>query len=259
MEKKILQAVAQNALLLAPADVRSKLAVNSKAKDWKKRDPEVLQGMVWHQELGWGKIEDVARYHTGKNSHLVQGGTRSIAYTFAVRRNGQIVLCNDLDRAVWSQGFAGRPGDENSEFLSVLFEGLFQGEGVNDPTAGEPNSRQMLAGLSLWTACRDLWKWKEDCLHGHFHFGKPACPGSTLQSLIRAVRVNVEKPPKLKLDTVAARQKALKILGVYSGAVDGVWGPMSKGALTAFQRQAGLAADGVWGPVTEAAIREKLG
>jgi hypothetical protein len=214
--------------------------------------------MAWHQELGWGSVEAVARYHTGKNSHLAKGGVRSISYTFAIRRDGQIVLCNDLDRAVWSQGFKGRPGDENAEFLSVLFEGLFHGEGVTDPTAGEPNSRQMLAGLALWSVCRDLWKWKEDCLHGHFHFGKPACPGATLQTVVQAVRVNVEKPAKPLFGTVASRQEALKTLGFYKGKADGVWGPVSKGALTAFQAKAGLPADGIWGPVTEAAIRDRL-
>ena len=60
------------------------------------------------------------------------------------------MLCNDLDRAVWSQGNGGRPGDENAEFLAVMFEGFFGGPGVTDPSVGEPNDAQLLAGLALW-------------------------------------------------------------------------------------------------------------
>ena len=56
------------------------------------------------------------------------------------------------------------------------------------------------------------------------------------------------------LSTVSGRQQALKELGYYQAAVDGVWGPYSKGALTQFQYDKGLAADGVWGPITEAAM-----
>jgi len=240
-------------------DLRAALKTNPKAPAWKKRDADSLLGMVWHQELGWGSVEAVAEYHTGKTSHLRPGGTRSIAYTFAVRRNGQIVLCNDLDLAVWSHGYKDREGDENAEFMSVLFEGMFHGDGVTDPTAGEPNAAQILSGLALWSVCKEEWGWNDDCLYGHFLFGKPACPGNTLKAVIQGVRANATvKKKDLKFDTVKARQEALKALGYYKGAVDGQWGPASKGALTVFQAKAGLPADGIWGPLTEIAMRDAL-
>ncbi len=123
---KMLDATAQALKMKAPLDGRDTLAKNPTGKKWKQRDPEALQGLVWHQELGWGSVENVAKYHTGKQSHLHDGGVESIAYTFAIRRNGQIVLCNSLNKAPWSQGFKGRKGDENAEFLSVMFEGFFK-------------------------------------------------------------------------------------------------------------------------------------
>jgi hypothetical protein len=146
-EREMLRAIAKTARALAlpaAADARRKLVTNARAKPWKARSVAGLQGMVWHQELGWGSVEAVAEYHTGKESHLARGGVRSIAYTFAIRRNGQIVLCNDFDRAVWSQGYGGRAGDENAELVAVMFEGFFTGPGVTDPSVGEPNDAQLL-------------------------------------------------------------------------------------------------------------------
>lgn len=45
-------------------------------------------------------------------------------------------------------------------------------------------------------------------------------------------------------------QQKLKSLGVYTGAVDGVYGAATKNAVTAFQKSVGLTADGVAGNAT---------
>jgi hypothetical protein len=256
METTIVDGVAKASAglgMVEPFDGRQSLKKNPRGKKWKTRDVDTLSGMVWHQELGWGSVEGVAEYHTGNDSHLHAGGVESIAYTFAIRRNGQIVLCNDFDRAVWSQGFKGRSGDENAEFMSVMFEGLFSGPGVTDPTAGEPNDEQMLSALMLWRICKKAWDWNEEDLYGHYHFGKPACPGDTIGTLIESVRANLEEP-EYDFGTVEGRQQALKDLGYYAGAVDGVWGPRSRGALIRFQDEHELVADGIWGARTEAAM-----
>ncbi len=132
MESTILEKLADSTNstgVIEPKDIRTSLAINPNGKKWKARDSEKLKGMVWHQELGWGTIEGVAKYHTGSDSHLYDGGVESISYTWAIRRDGQIVLCNDIDKATWSQGYKGRTGDENAEFMSVMFEGYFRGAG----------------------------------------------------------------------------------------------------------------------------------
>ncbi len=245
--------------MLDPYDGRLKLATNPKGRKWKLRNSRRLKGMVWHQELGWGTIEGVAKYHTGKNSHLVKGGVESISYTFAIRRNGQIVLCNDLNKATWSQGYKGRVGDENVEFLGVMFEGMFNGEHVTDSSAGEPTYQQIQSALLLWHICKELWKWKESNLYGHYLFGKPSCPGDTLRKIIEAVRLNTQQDDtKYDFRLTKDRQAALKKLGYLAGKADGIWGPVSKGALVKFQKALRLVPDGVWGPVTEAAVIKKL-
>jgi hypothetical protein len=241
----------------AVVDMRASLATNPDVEQWRIRSAEDLKGMAWHQALSWGSVEAVARYHTGPDSHLRGGGVASIAYTWAIRKNGQIVLCNDFEKKVWSQGYRDREGDENAEFMSIMFEGFFRGKGVGDPSASEPTTEQLAAGLGLWTACKESWGWNDDDLYGHYHFGKPACPGNTLQANIEAIRFHTEKIV-FDLDTVRGRQEALKALGYYADAPDGIWGPVSKGALVRFQSKKKLVADGIWGLKTEAAIIKAL-
>ncbi len=243
-----------------PLDGRKTLKRNPSGRNWKLRNVKNLKGMVWHQELGWGSIEGVARYHTSSHSHLCKGGVESISYTFAIRRNGQIVLCNDLNKATWSQGYKGKKGDENVDFLSVMFEGLFHGQHITNPSAGEPNYMQIMSAMTLWHVCKGLWKWNELELFGHYHMGKPSCPGNTLKVVIDAIRANVteRKSKKYDFNIVKDRQQALIDLGYLKGKADGIWGPISRGALVQFQKAVGLAADGILGANTQKKLMQKL-
>lgn len=53
---------------------------------------------------------------------------------------------------------------------------------------------------------------------------------------------------------VSALQERLKEIGIYQGAVDGIYGPMTDRAVREFQAQAGLIVDGVVGPATWSAL-----
>ena len=253
MEKRLLEKLSKlfkTLGLKAPFDGRNELPRNESGQKWEKRSVKELKGMVWHQELGWGSVEDVAVYHTGKESHLAENGTETMAYTFAIRRDGQIVLCNSFNRATWSQGDKARKGDENKEFLAVMFEGKFKTVGVSDPEAGQPNDLQLLSALMLWQTCKLEWNWSETDLYGHYQFGKRSCPGILLQSIVEGIRFNAPKG-KWNFDLIHDRQKALKELGFYKSNVDGIWGNQSKMALLEFQKQNNLTVDGLWGPETE--------
>jgi peptidoglycan hydrolase-like protein with peptidoglycan-binding domain len=57
---------------------------------------------------------------------------------------------------------------------------------------------------------------------------------------------------------VAAIQIQLGILGYYDGDSDGIYGPMTVDAVTAFQTDAGITADGQYGPETYAALAAAL-
>jgi peptidoglycan hydrolase-like protein with peptidoglycan-binding domain len=54
--------------------------------------------------------------------------------------------------------------------------------------------------------------------------------------------------------STAALQSALSALHLYSGYVDGIRGPLTRHAVTSFQRDRGLAVDGIAGPRTRRAL-----
>jgi Transglycosylase SLT domain/Putative peptidoglycan binding domain len=55
---------------------------------------------------------------------------------------------------------------------------------------------------------------------------------------------------------VSVLQFRLRLRGVRTGAVDGMFGPMTQAAVRRFQRRAGLAADGLVGPMTRRALAQ---
>lgn len=171
-----------------PVDLRNELSRNPIGKKWGFRDINQLEGLVIHQALGDGSIEGIAKYHTGKGSHLYAGGVESIPYTIAIRKDGQVVLANALHKATWSQGFRGIDGDENRKYIAVVLEGYFKYEGCQNETAQEPTGEQLLALLLLWRYCKGLWKWDKDAIYSHADFGKATCPGSTIESLIKLLK-----------------------------------------------------------------------
>jgi len=59
-------------------------------------------------------------------------------------------------------------------------------------------------------------------------------------------------------DDVKTLQRALASAGHSPGTVDGVYGPKTEQAVTAFQTSAGITADGVYGPKTKAALEQQL-
>lgn len=170
-----------------PEDLRGKLPRHDLHR-WSEREVTRLLGLVVHQELGWNSIEDVNKYHIGPSCHLNPGGVESFAYTWGIRRNGQIVLCNDFNKKTWSQGDRDRFGDENAQFMSTMLEGYFNYPACLADNAGEPTSEQIIATLILWKTCQTFWNWSNGALYGHYHFGKDACPGTTMKTIIKAIR-----------------------------------------------------------------------
>lgn len=52
--------------------------------------------------------------------------------------------------------------------------------------------------------------------------------------------------------TIKQKQWQLWYLGYYAGAIDGIWGSLSRQATADYQNDSGLTADGIFGPLTEA-------
>ncbi len=256
-ENEILkQLVDLSAMLDMPAtqDQRKSLP-QSKSHTWKARIVSKIKGMCWHQALGEINTAAIARYHSSNASHLRKGGVQTISYTWSIEKDGRIILCNDFKSKTWSQGTRDIAGDENALYMSVCFCGNFRGKGHDKGSFG-PTQEQMNAGENLWRVCRNYFKWSKAEIKGHFDFGKPACPGHVLETMITSMRHGIEAD--LSYDSPKGRQALLNHFGA-NLVVDGLWGKKSTEALKAFQNGNLLVPDGIWGKKTEAVINELLG
>ncbi|MGB3200885.1 MAG: peptidoglycan-binding domain-containing protein [Nodosilinea sp.] len=59
-------------------------------------------------------------------------------------------------------------------------------------------------------------------------------------------------------EPISQLQRDLTTLGLYSGSVDGVYGPSTAAAVRSLQRQQGITDDGIAGPQTQAALDAAL-
>jgi len=246
---------------LAVLDLRGQLPKH-KTKTFKMRAPETLKGIVFHHTAMDGRglttVEKVAKYHVGPN-HVSKTGAPGILYSACIIGDGRVTINHDIEVATWSQGYKERPGDENQEFLAVLVLGNFNS--ASNPTGEHPTFEQLRSVISIFSAVKELWGWDDNDIYGHFDFGKPACPGDTLETIIRSIRSNAPSPslPTIfDVSTKKGRQESLKELGYYTGRIDGLWGANSKAALVAFQRSVNLIADGLWGPNTQRKIIQEI-
>lgn len=73
-------------------------------------------------------------------------------------------------------------------------------------------------------------------------------------ALLAVATIMPPAPARAASADVAALQTAMRGLGLYGSAVDGITGPRTVAAVRAFQRRRGLRADGVPGPRTMAAL-----
>ena len=238
-------------------DIRNELPQHE-TKRFTRRSISSIVGGVVHHTAGRDNPFNTAAYHVGPN-HVSESGCPGLLYTFYISLDGVIHWCNDLEDITWSQGGHGSPvpnTNANTNFIAIVCGGDF--------SDSEPTFGQMLSLLTLWghlTGRRPssnipielsaALKCSVNALYGHHNFGKPACPGKTLQTITDAVRYHHELK---QLSTDSEWQQALCDAG-YVIDIDGIWGPLSKAALVEFQRDHNLAVDGIRGPLTAAALQ----
>lgn len=218
------------------------------ARRWSMRDVTTIQKIILHQELGESTVEQVNAYHIGPN-HISQRGCPHFCYHYGIEKDGRIIMANDLCHIVW------HCKGQNSIAVGIMLVGNFNGPGYNLGTEG-PTGEQMESVDFLVNHLLEELKLNRQNVYGHYHFGKPACPGYKVQRWIEDFRDDPEIE-SWKEDTkksVKDIQSRLKKLGYYDGKIDGVIGVKSQSAIRAFQKSRGLQIDGIVGPNTLKAL-----
>lgn len=220
---------------------------------WKRRELSRVCGVVLHQTGGGDDLDALHRYHAGPN-HISSTGMPSIAYTWFVNKAGEVFLCNDLEDVTWSQGTRAMPGDENVFYMSVCFGGAFK---PWPKSSADPTDAQMGAADCLWRALKAELSLTDMGLFGHYHFGKPACPGDRLREFIETTRGLARVVP-FDLSRPAERQRALNDVMRETLKVDGLIGPATRRVLAQFQQRYRLPLTGDFDQLTLTVLHRAL-
>jgi N-acetyl-anhydromuramyl-L-alanine amidase AmpD len=208
---------------------------------WASRDISKINKIIIHQELGDSSIEAVNNYHINPN-HISAKGCPHFCYHFGISKNGDIIQANELSSIVW------QCKGQNSVGVGIMLVGNFKGPG-HDLGADGPTKEQYESLEWLIKYLINSLKLSNTDVYGHYHFGKPACPGYGAQDWIESFRNQVFTEIEVKM-TISEIQDRLNKLGYDAGPVDGVIGVKTLGAIRSFQEYNGLIIDGVVGPQT---------
>ncbi len=217
---------------------------------WSTRSLDKIKKIIIHQELGESNIEGVNQYHISPN-HISAQGCPHFCYHFGIEKDGTIKQANELSSVTWhTKGI-------NTESVGIMLVGNFKGTGY---ALGKEGPTQEQIDALQW-----LVKWLQQSLslsnqdvYGHYHFGKPACPGYAISNWIENYRNNIDDVGGIQLSLIDEKdlQTRLKKLGYYIGAIDGIIGVQTHQAILQFQKNNGLMIDGIVGPQTSRKLIE---
>jgi N-acetyl-anhydromuramyl-L-alanine amidase AmpD len=208
---------------------------------WSERKLTSIDKIIIHQELGEASIESVNQYHIQPN-HISKEGCPHFCYHYGIRKNGEVVQANELSHICW------HTKTQNSVGIGIMLCGNFNGSGYS---LGEdsPSKEQFDSLEALTTYLKSAFGFDNQHLFGHYHFGKPACPGYATEKWIELKRNNIEditlieEVPK----TIPEIQSRLKAIGYYSGETDGIMGIKTQSAIRNFQKAYRMVPDGIPG------------
>lgn len=214
------------------------------SRRWGTRSLSKINKIVLHQELGEGTLEAVNNYHVSPN-HISPKGCPHICYHYGIRKNGEIVQCNELTSVTW------HCKGQNTSGIGIMLVGDFPGPG-HDIGKSQPTKEQLASMGELVGYLQKKFNLTNQAVYGHYHFGKPACPGFVVEEWIEKYRNNMD-PTSTAVPvekTAVEIQKRLAQLGYDVGPADGIVGQRTKAAIYKFQKDNALDVDGVVGPQT---------
>lgn len=208
-------------------DYRNILPYNKFGKKWAKR--KEVNKIIVHQSLSDGSIHAINNYLISPNNHISESGCPHICYHICIGKDGSIYLCNNFDDETW------HTKGQNNKGLAICILGNFNGVGWNK--GHEPASNQVDSLINvLKNLIRNL-SLKSIDIYGHYHYGKPACPGKTLSNIVEDFRLGIIRIDHNRLDSIKDIQNALLKLGykLEKYGPDGIYGEETKKAIVKFQ------------------------
>ena len=145
--------------------------------------PRRLNGIneiIIHQAASQGTMAAINSYHTSEQSHISPGrGCPHICYTFVIDRDGRSYQVNNIEDVTW------HCKSRNQEAIGLLVCGDFNASGHDyigkdgDPT---PDVLEELACLVEYI--KDILP-NEIKISCHSDYGKPNCPGNSLEAWVK--------------------------------------------------------------------------
>ncbi len=184
-----------------------------------------------------------------RDFHVNTNGWADIAQHVTLLPDGRFVTGRDFARSP-----ASISGYNTGAFMVEMIGNFDTG---NDPFRGP--QRESIIGLARWFDQRGKY------IRFHNENSNKTCPGTGIkkENFMTEVRgATSKKNGTLKHGdrgpAVKALQENLQRLGFSPGVPDGIYGVLTKEAVEALQRAAGITADGIAGPTTMAAIEKML-
>jgi N-acetyl-anhydromuramyl-L-alanine amidase AmpD len=225
---------------------------------WSSRSLGQINKIIIHQALCDCSIEDVNQFHItpGPDNHLSHEGTPHFAYHYGIRQkdnsgsvDGEIIQVNKLTDITW------HTRTQNARGVGIMLQGNFKGQGYDLTGVADGPTKKQLESLEwLVNYLLDFLRIIPQDVYGHYHFGKPACPGYQVSEWIENYRLRdlrKDKDVTGQINSVKDLQEALKTLGYDPGVIDGIIGPRTMQVIRKFQREQQLTIDGVVGPKTK--------
>jgi hypothetical protein len=217
-------------------DYVNKLPWNKSGRKWGKRQLTSINKIVVHQSLSEGSLTAINNYLISPCNHVSPAnGCPHIAYHMAIGKDGTIFLCNNFDDITW------HTKGQNEVSLGICVLGNFIGTGYNQ--GSEPTKEQLDSLDHLIKRLITNFNSKENPfngknIYGHYHFGKPACPGKTISGKIENFRNGIITNIN-RLDSIKDIQLALISLGynLPKYGPDGFYGTETKLALCKLQTE----------------------
>jgi len=171
-----------------------------------------------------------------------------------------IIISAQEGRRIFTKG-------QNRVSLGIAVCGNFVGDGWDDGDKA-PTESQMKALEQLVEILQRNFNIPNTKVYGHYHFGKPACPGTAIKKWIERHRspardivgdmelrdktsaIYAQLRKMMSRDRIKFYQKALNTVGFDVGKADGIIGARTSSGIRVFQRDNRLNMDGIMGPVS---------